>query len=422
MRILHCKKLIVCLGLLCAFAVPVSAKERRVENLNQLIDEAISNNPQIKAFFNNWKSEEFKITQVRHLPDPTARVGFFGESVETRVGPQEQKFGASLKIPFPPKLKHKGESQTKTAEISKEEFEAVKREIIKSLKFVYYDIFWVDKAIQITREEKAILGSLESVARRRYETNLTHQQDVVKAQVEISKLIDKLLILRENRKSLVSRINSILNRPRNTPFGSTGNVRPKIFTLNLSQLSEMAGDTRQELKGANLAIARAEHEKSLAKLAYVPDFTFGFDYTWVGKGHTMAPDDGKDAWIGTVSINVPIWFGKIKAKINEKSAALEARKRNYQDVKNSVAYEVEDLYYKIVSYRDVIDLYSSALIPQTEQSFEAARIAYEAGQVDFLNWLDSERTLLQTRLSYYKAVVDYQKSIAFLERAVGSDL
>ncbi len=101
---------------------------------------------------------------------------------------------------------------------------------------------------------------------------------------------------------------------------------------------------------------------------------------------------------------------------------LEARQNNYQDVENFIAYEVEDLYYKIGTYRDIISLYKTALIPQTEQAFEAARIGYETGKVDFLNWLDSERILLQTRLAYYKAIVDYEKSIAYLERVVGKKL
>ena len=77
---------------------------------------------------------------------------------------------------------------------------------------------------------------------------------------------------------------------------------------------------------------------------------------------------------------------------------------------------------KITTYQDVISLYKTALIPQTEQSFQSAKTAYETGRIDFLNWLDAERVLLQTRLAYYKAIVDYQKSIAYLERVVGRDL
>lgn len=133
-------------------------------------------------------------------------------------------------------------------------------------------------------------------------------------------------------------------------------------------------------------------------------------------------DDGQDAWMGTVAINIPIWFDKLNAQIKEKKAQLEAARKKYENVGNTVFYEVEDLYFKILTYKDIISLYKTALIPQTEQSFQAAKTAYEAAKVDFLNWLDSERVLLQTRLAYYKAIADYQKSIAYLERVVGKDL
>jgi len=342
--------------------------------------------------------------------------------VETRVGPQENVFGASQKIPFPGKLGLKGKSQGKHAEMLKEKYEAAKREVIKNVKFVYYDIFWVDKAIQTTEGEKAILESLEKVAQRRYESNVTPQQDVIKAQVELSRLIDKLLLLRQNRKSLVAKLNSILNRAQDSELRSITDADPSGFKYEISQLHEIAKGSRQELIAANLDIERAEYEKSLARMDYLPDFTFGVDYIQVGSGETTMPNDGQDAWMGTVAVNIPIWFDKLNAQTKEKKAQLEAARKNYENVGNNVSYEVEDLYFKILTYKDIISLYKTALIPQSEQAFDAAKTGYETGKVDFLNWLDAERILLQTRLAYYKAIADYQKSIAYLERVVGVDL
>ena len=398
--------------------------EEKTGVLEELVDEAIRNNPKIQAAYYNWQAAKEKIKQVSSLPDPMAMYTYFGESIETKVGPQEVKYGLSQKIPFPGKLSLKAKAQSKHAEMLKEEYEATKREVIKNIKFVYYDIFWVDKAIQITEEEKSILESLEKVAQRKYESNLAPQQDVIKAQVELSKLIDKLFLLRQNRKSLVAKMNSILNRSKGTELGRVDNVTPQEFkyNYNLDELHKIARESRQELLAASLNIERAEDEKSLARLDYFPDFTMGFDYIQTGSGHTTMSNDGQDAWMVGVAINVPLWFGKLKAQHKEKSAALEASKKNYQNVENSVAYEVEDLYFKITAYKDIISLYKTALIPQTEQAFESAKIGYETGQVDFLNWLDSERVLLQTRLAYYKAIVDCQKSIAYLERIVGRDL
>jgi len=393
-----------------------------VETIEELIQEALQNNPYIQVALNEWKAAEYKIRSVKGLPDPMVKYGHFGESVETRVGPQENVFGASQKIPFPGKLGLKGKSQGKHAKMLKEKYEAAKREVIKNVKFVYYDIFWVDKAIQTTEGEKAILESLEKVAQRRYESNVTPQQDVIKAQVELSRLIDKLLLLRQNRKSLVAKLNSILNRAQDSELRSITDADPSGFKYEISQLHEIAKGSRQELIAANLDIERAEYEKSLARMDYLPDFTFGVDYIQVGSGETTMPNDGQDAWMGTVAVNIPIWFDKLNAQTKEKKAQLEAARKNYENVGNNVSYEVEDLYFKILTYKDIISLYKTALIPQSEQAFDAAKTGYETGKVDFLNWLDAERILLQTRLAYYKAIADYQKSIAYLERVVGVDL
>jgi len=390
--------------------------------LTSLVNEALKNNPQIQAAHSDWKASEYRVSQERSLPDPMARYTYFGENVETRVGPQKQKYGASQKIPFPGKLGLKGKAQQKQAAILKQRYEATRREIIKNVKFVYNDMYWIDRAIQVTEEEKIILESLESVAQRRYEANLTPQQDVIKVGLELSRLIDKLVVFKQHRKSLSAKLNSILNRPEGQEFVNTEVVSPSNFEYSLDELKEMAQDSRQELLAAALNIERAKYEKSLAGMDFLPDFTFGFDYIEVDKGHTAAYNDGQDAWMGTVAVNVPLWFGKQRAQLKEKESLLQARMSSYDNLKNNVIYEVEDLYFKISAYRDIISLYESALMPQAQQSFEAAKTAYETGRVDFLNWLDSERVLLQTRLAYYKSIVDYQKSIAYLERVIGREI
>ncbi|MBU4342467.1 MAG: TolC family protein [Candidatus Omnitrophica bacterium] len=417
MRIPHFIFVIAILAISAGYAYSEEAV-----TLDLLIEEALSNNPNIQSAYSDWKAQEYKARYVRGLPDPQASYGYFGESVETRVGPQEQKYGVSQKIPFPGKLNLKGKAQAKLASILEEKYEAAKREIIKEIKFLYYDIYWVDKAIKITEEEKAIIEGLEKVAQRKYESNLTPQQDVIKAQVELSKLIDKLFLLRQNRKSLEAKANRLLNRPRGKELGKTSDVEPVEFIYELDELHRISDASSQQLLASKLDIERAEYERSLARLDYLPDFTFGIDYTEIGSGSTTQPNDGDDTWMGKISVNVPIWFGKLNAQVKEKKALLESSKKNHEDTENVVDYEVEDLYFKITTYKDIISLYKTALVPQAEQAYDAARTSYETGKVDFLNWLDAERVLLQTRLAHYKAIVDYEKSIAYLERVVGRDL
>ena len=117
-------------------------------------------------------------------------------------------------------------------------------------------------------------------------------------------------------------------------------VEPIEFTYELDQLLKIARESRQELLAAGLAVERAQYEKSLAGLDFFPDFTLGFDYIQIDSGHSTHVHDGKDAWMGTVAINIPIWFNKLGAQLKEKSAALEASKKNDEKVENSILFEV----------------------------------------------------------------------------------
>ena len=422
MKIQNTKNTISALFFVILLSTNVSAQSAEEVFLDTLIEEAVANNPGIQQAYQKWQAAEYKVKSVKSLPDPMANYGYFGENVETRVGPQQQKYGASQKIPFPGKLSLQGKAQAKHAQMLREQYEAAKNETIKSVKFVYYDLFWVDKAVQVTEEEKKILENLEQVARRKYESNLTSQQDVIKAQVELTKLMDKLYILNQNRKSLTAKMNSILNRDRSTEIPGILDVSFSDFSFSLEKLIEWAKESRQELKASQLAVERADYEKSLSKMSYLPDFTFGVDYIEVGAGTTTHPEDGKDAWVAMVSVNIPLWFNKNASQVKEKKAELAAAENNSVNMENTTVYEVEDMYYKISAYKDILSLYKTSLIPQSDQAFDAARSGYESGQVDFLNWLDAERNLLQTRLAYYKSMSDYLKSVAYLERVVGQSL
>jgi len=417
------KYLILCIIIIFILPPNIANPENiKTAPLRSLIEEALNNNPEVQASLKEWEAAKYKIDQEMSFPDPTVKYTYFGESVETRVGPQQNKYGGKLKIPFPAKLGLKGRAQARQADMSKEKYEAARREVIKNVKFQYYDIYWVEQAIEITEQEKSVVERVEKVAQRKYEVNRSGQQDVIRAQIELSKFIDKLLRLKRYRKTLVARLNDILSRPQGTDIKISPELDLPEFNYDLDGLRKETLASRQELLAAKIGVEKAKYERSLAQLDYIPDFTVGFDYIQVGKGYTNMPNDGQDAWMTTFSINVPLWFDRLSSQVREKKALLEARTNSMHDIQNRVLYEVEDVYYKILTYRDIIALYKSALVPQTKQAMEATRTGYETGHVNFIDWLDSERVLLQTRLAYYKAIVDYVKSIAFMERIVGKDL
>jgi len=404
--------------------IPIGAfgQGTQVMDLSAIIREAESNNPEVQAAFHQWKAAEHNVKTVKSLDEPMFGYMIPGEHVQTRVGPQERKYSLTQKIPFPYKLNLKGKAQATEAQILKEQYEAVKNETVKEVKFAYYDLFWVIQSIQVNEEEKSILENLEKVAQRRYESNRVAQQDVIKVQVELSNIIHKLILLRQNKESLGFKLNSLLNRPVTGDIGNIPALQEVKFEYTLPDLLELVSDARQELVMANLSIEKAEYEMTLAKMAYLPDFTIGGEYIEVGSGSTTNVNDGQDAWMGMVAVDVPIWFGKLGAQVKEKEAALQAARENQVDTENSVEFEVQDIFFKINAYKDIALLYETALVPQAQQAFDASQTGFETGSISFLDWLDTERTYLQTRLAYYKAITDFHKSIAQLERIVGGSL
>ena len=400
----------------------VYAASQEEERLQGFIQLAVEHNPKILAAYHQWKSHEYKIKSVKSLPDPKVSYTHFEKEIETRVGPQDAKYGFSQKFPFPGKLRLKGKAQSKQAQVLEKKYEAMKDEVIKEVKFIYYDLFWVDKAISVNEEEKTILERLEKVSQRKYESNLIPQQDVVKAQVELSKIIKKLILLGQNRKSLVAGMNRLLDRSGEIVIARIENIKNQSFEYTLETIVDKAKSLRQELMAAQLSVERAEYQKSLARMNYFPDFTFASEYIDVGGGTTTQLNDGEDSWMTTVSVNVPIWFGKLKAQVKEKESQLDAVVKNKEEMENQVSYESQDLFFKITAYKDIVNLYETALVPQAQQAFDVSQSGFETGKVRFLDWLDTERTYLQTRLAYYKAITDYHKSIALLERIVGEDL
>ena len=390
--------------------------------LEDLIKEAVANNPDVKARHDAFRAVEQKIKQAISLQDPKLSAGYFTRNPETRVGPQIGKYGISQKFPFFGKLTLKGKVAEKERDIAYQQYQAVVQEVIKELKHSFYDLYWVRKSTDITNEIKDLLNELEKVAESKYSTGIASQQDVLKAQVEISKLMAKLYTLSEQEVTLQEKINTLLNRPVETSVGKIESFSFTQFPYALEKLLSLSEQYRQELKMASLNIDKRTEIVALKKKDYFPDFTVGMDFINVGSGKTTAFNDGQDSWMGKVAINVPIWRGRIKASVKEAENNLSASENIYQGVKNRVSFQIKDALFQLKTCKDLLDLYENALIPQAEESLKSSQSGYETGKADFLDLIDAERVLLNFKIAYFRSVTNYEKYIADLERAVGTNV
>lgn len=408
---------------LFAFVVAASARENgRPASLDTLLQEALTNNPGIQAAENRWRAARQRPAQVSALPDPLFSYTRFGQSVETRVGPQENVFALSQRIPFPGKLGLKGKMAQQDATTDEQAFNAARRDLAFNVKATYYDLYWIDQSIKIIDRYLTLLGDFTAVAEQKYATGQGIQANVLKSQVEISSMMERRLNFDKMRQGVVARMNALLDRPQDTALGQATEMDTNQIQLNEQALIAQALSEREELLGLQATIRRSEYMKRLANKEYLPDFNIQANYIDVAKGTSMAPDAGKDAWSVMVGLNLPIWLGKRKAAVREADEMTASDKLRYENLVNQVKAEVRDVYYQLEISGKTLDLYEQGLLTQAETSLQSTLASYQTGKLDFLNLLDAERMLLNLNLGYVKEQANYHKQVAALERAVGGVL
>ncbi len=400
--------------------VPMDAPE--MSDLQELLKEATEKNPEIIAAKKKWQSAQDIIGARGALPDPQLSFNQYVESVETRVGPIKRTYGLKQKLPFYGKRGLKTEIATKEAEALKASYETVRQEVVRHVKIAYYDLFYLSKIIDITDSEKEILKRFEQIATIKYETGKGSQQNILKVQVEISRVEDRRLTLLNRKKTAATRLNALLDRSSDHSLKKPVQPEFRDFFYIKQQLIRIARDHSPELKIGDARIEKSDRALALAKKDYYPDLTVGANYIEIDEGPLMVNDNGQDAFNVVLSINVPLWRKKLSSQVRSAAKMVTAQKNVYKSILNQTLFEIEDNFFKIETARETTDLYRNVLIPLSEQSLKSAEVGYITGAVNFLDLLDADRVLLKIQFGYWKAYTDYLKRIADMERAVGTEL
>ena len=395
-------------------------------HLRRYIQQALEKNPALQESWSRYRAALQKVPQVTALPDPQLQFTQFIRSVETRVGPQLNTFMLSQKFPWFGKLDLKGQVVFKEAAARYQAHRAQEREIIVQVKRAFYDLGYVDRAVQISQEEQSLLDHYESLAQIRYSTGQGLQQAVIKIQAEISKIINRLKILDQQRGSLVARLNTLMDRPPQEPLPPVGPLTLPQTTLNLEELYNLGERNRPELKAVMAHIEKSEQSIELAKKEYWPNVTLGAGMINVGgrddpAGLLMPPSgNGKNAFNFSIGINIPIRREKYSAGILEATEGLIANRKQYLNTRNEMEYSIRDQAIRIETLAEQVELFEQVLIPQAEAVLRSTESAYQTGQLGALDLLDSERVLWELRLINARYDADYLQALANLERAVGT--
>jgi len=329
------------------------------------------------------------------------------------VEPMTQKqVGIMQQIPFPGKLGLKKKIAGYEALIAQKEYENLKNLILSRVKKTYYDLFYAQRAIQITQQNKGLLSDLARIAETKYTVGKGLQQDVLKAFVELSKFSERIINLKRKEKKLQTDLKIFLSRPADSPPVTPEEVIRTEYRLDFENLKKKALEKNPKLKAEKLAIDRSKASYRFAKRKYLPNFGLGFTYG--------EREKWRDLLSFRVTMNLPIYFfSKQNKKVDQTAKMMDFASQSYLNQQNEILYGLEDVMSEIERNSELLELFQTGILPQAEQSLKSAEAAYQVGKIDFLTLLNNQMTLYNYEVEYYRVLTNYQKSLADLEPILG---
>jgi outer membrane protein, heavy metal efflux system len=391
--------------------------------LRHAVEQALEKNPEIHRLQHRLKATEARVKQASYLDDPQIAFQLGGVPLSNPTNfdrADTNSIGIRQMIPFFGKLGLKEKIAQEGAKIAEQELRAKEREIISIVKMAYADLFEAQKTVEILREQLEILRVVIGATEARYRVGRANQQDVFKAQLERSEVLNQMIVAEEENYIGVVKLNTAMYRPPRTPVLLPAELPLEGEPFVKTDLDDAAIANRPEIKGAEREIERAERMYELAdRNRKYPDFMLGWDYM------RMPTDMKKDRYGAMVNITIPFspWTaGRRNFEVEESLAEIRAARSNRDAMRNLALKEVGESQGKLRAARRSLQVYREGLLSQAELSFRAAMAAYQTGSVEFVALLEAQRALREARMGYFKTVASVLQNLADLERAVGRDL
>jgi outer membrane protein TolC len=380
--------------------------EQRLD-LDSLVREATANNPEIRAAQQRWEAAKAVIPQAKTLPDPLVTFGY--ENVVDR----EWTYGVSQELPFPGKLRLRGEVATREAERLEQAYRAGPLKIIARLKEAFYDLALVHTSMEIVEKSRLVLRDFEQTAQTRYAVGRGVQQDVFRAQTEVSRLLVRLATLEQRKESLHADINRLLNRPPSDPLGRPQPIQVTPLRRSLVELHALV-EAAPLLQAQVKDVERGDQTIALARREYLPDF----EVSASGVRNETMRKDGYQLMLG---VRVPLYYAtKQRAGVREALAGREVAVQDLRAVRQDLLFRLKDNFVQAQRAEQLIAILKDAILPQAQLTLESAQAGYAVGKVDFLTLLSSLLTLQENELELHGEVVEHEKALARLEEIIGS--
>jgi len=411
------------------FTSPVWAGPNEILALKEAEALALQQNPGLAAQAASARALAQVPAQAGSLPDPTVSLNAMNLPVDTFSAAQENmtqlQFGLSQAFPFPGKrgLRERAAGfEAQAAEFDTGEFEL---KLLRSVRVSWWNLFYLDRAIEIVRHNQELLRQFVRIAETKYKVGKGLQQDVLLAQLELSKLLDAEISLTAAVKRETAGLNALLDRPADTPVRLPAQVNETLLpqVAAETELGRIAQSSRPLLARYAKHIEAAEARVSLAEKDYYPDFTLGAAYGLRSGINPMNGQSRPNLASATLSLNLPLYSGsKQDRRTDQRKAELVRSEFTLVDAKAGVLTEISRALADYDKARAQVSLFRQGIIPLANQTVASMLAGYQVGKVDFLSLVTSQVTLYNFETQYWQAIASANQSLARLAAAVGKEI
>ncbi len=398
------------MGATAAFSVAGEGPLR----LDEITREALERNPEILAAQKRYEAARQRPAQASSLPDPMLSVGYnstgnplpgagIGTDPVANAG-----FSITQPLPWPGKRKLRGDIAEREADAGLEEYRGVELSVVSRAKQAYYRLRNAYVSVEILCRNRDLLQKFLRITEARYSVGKAAQQDVFKAQAQLSIIETRMERLRQEISSRKAEINSLLNRAPDAAMGEPVEVSPQPLTASLDQLLAQVRTNAPEIRRDQKLVERTQLAVNLARKDYYPDYAVTGGYYSMG---SMGP-----MYVARVDVTLPVYYWrKQRAALAEQTATASEARHNYATANQMLSFRVKDDYLLAQTSYRLMKMYSTTVVPQSSLALESSLASYETGSVDSLSVLSNFTTVLEYELNYRDELLNYLLALARLE-------
>jgi outer membrane protein TolC len=404
------------------------AKFTEVLSVKAVVDTAVGANPSLAEMQSRYEALLEVPSQVGALPDPMVNLAAMNFPTDTFDRPQEPmtqlQIGFSQSFPFPGKLALEQEAAEHDAKAAGHSVDEARLQLVRKVKHQWWQLYYIDRAIETIDRNQALLSQFIDVARTKYETGKGLQQDVLLAQLELSKLIDQKIQLEAIRRQQSIALNVLMGRSPEVEIALPDNVGRSLPNLNRAvDLYQKSEEARPLLKQLQTKIDAARSRVDLAERDYYPDFNVGLVYGDRTGTNPMPRGGARSDFLSvTFGVTIPMYARRKQSKaVAQRGFDVQSNRYALLDERGLVRGAIAASMTDYNRAKQQLSLFETGIVPQAEQTVKSMLAGYQVSEVDFLNLVRSQMTLFNYELQYWKALSEAKQALARLEAAVGEE-